>query len=368
MLAEILNYIADKPAFLLFSFWGIVVLTAGTVLTIIYLLLIRAGFLLRRYQHRSMVDEWSPVFRQLRKELEPANYPPISRAQKRLFLETWLKERRHASATFASALDALAGRLALGNSVLDILRPGAFDFLPRQVWLQSTALEVAVFINNKAIRQEIVNLSESEDEAVAVQACSCMARLKMKGHERKIIALMFRFPGRITGIFDQLAAAGGASVLHTVRPFLSRLPENTVINFIQFTEMSGDSGLLPVIEERLAGDTSDEEKAALLRALGALGDIAQRKLCIPFLKHEKAFVRIQAATSLGEIGIEEDIELLKPLLWDQGWWVRYRSAQAILQLLNFDEENFEKLRDEQEDQYAREILVHAYEEHAWHLI
>ena len=56
-----------------------------------------------------------------------------------------------------------------------------------------------------------------------------------------------------------------------------------------------------------------------------------------------------------------------PLLWDFAWWVRYRSAQAILRLMDFNEEDYEALRDSVEDQYAREILIHSYEEHEWHL-
>jgi hypothetical protein len=366
-LTDLFNGLADKPDFYVFSFWGTIILSCGLLVTVLYLIVLRLSFLISRFRLDLIETEWNEVFKYLRRGEEPADYPGLSRAQKTSFLEFWLNERRHADARYGAALDALAQRLALHRTVVDILHVGPFQFLPSRIWLQSIATESAAFMDRPEVRRQLFLLSESDDEFIALQACVSLARLRAPGHEKRLIALLFKFPARVAGIFDSLAKAGSASVLHIVRPFLPRLPSNVVLNFIQLSEESGDPELLPMLIERLQSKPSNEETAALLRAIGTLGSHTERTVVLPYLKNESAYVRLQSAKALGYIGLHEDIEVLMPLLWDIDWWVRYRAARSIIRLMDFDQEELETLREQQADVYAQEILTHAFEEMKWYM-
>jgi HEAT repeat protein len=74
------------------------------------------------------------------------------------------------------------------------------------------------------------------------------------------------------------------------------------------------------------------------------------------LAHENWRVRLHAARALGRIGDRSDIERLTSLLQDREWWVRYRAAEALLDLpflTPIDEEALRSLPD----RFARDIVA-----------
>jgi hypothetical protein len=60
----------------------------------------------------------------------------------------------------------------------------------------------------------------------------------------------------------------------------------------------------------------------------------------------------------------DDAVALEPLLADPQWWVRYRTAQALEHLFRDDAGRLERVRDAQEDRYARDILTQVMAERA----
>jgi HEAT repeat protein len=73
-------------------------------------------------------------------------------------------------------------------------------------------------------------------------------------------------------------------------------------------------------------------------------------------------VRLQAAKALGRIGEHTDVNRLVPLLGDKEWWVRYRSAQALLGMSFFSLTEAEMLRTNLSDRFARDMLAQAIAE------
>ena len=366
-LNDILAFTNTRPTFFVFAFWGSVTLVVFIALTLSYLIFLRIAHLVDSRWEQATREEWDPILRGLREGHQPEELPTISRQQRKIFLEIWLRQRENADGLYAEALDTLARRVDMEAMLLAILRPGRMEFVPRLVWLQAVAISAAVFVRSAEVDRQIMEMTESENEYLAVQACACLARLKVPGFERKIISIMFRFPGEAPDIFDKVSVAGGADVLHVMQAFLPRLPRHTVMNFISLAEKSGDASLLPVLQNRLAVSRNEEEIAALLRTIGRLGDTTQREVILPYLQHPRTFVRIQAAKAMGRIGLPEDRDLLLPLLRDPDWWLRYRAARAIIKLSKFDSGKIEELRAREKDRYASEILKHAQHELEWHL-
>jgi hypothetical protein len=67
-------------------------------------------------------------------------------------------------------------------------------------------------------------------------------------------------------------------------------------------------------------------------------------------------IRLHAARTLGSIGELSDVELLKGLLSDRQWWVRYRAAEALSALPFLTVEQLRALGDACSDPYAGSMV------------
>jgi HEAT repeat protein len=75
------------------------------------------------------------------------------------------------------------------------------------------------------------------------------------------------------------------------------------------------------------------------------------------LAHADWQVRVQAAKALGRIGDRSDVERLVALLADREWWVRYRAAQALVELPWMQRADLEALRASLDDRFAADMLA-----------
>jgi len=73
-------------------------------------------------------------------------------------------------------------------------------------------------------------------------------------------------------------------------------------------------------------------------------------------------VRVQAARALGRVGERSDAERLVALLGDAQWWVRYRAAQALLELPALSRADLDALRASLTDRFAADMLSQAMAE------
>jgi HEAT repeat protein len=66
---------------------------------------------------------------------------------------------------------------------------------------------------------------------------------------------------------------------------------------------------------------------------------------------------VQAAKALGRIGERADTARLVQLLADREWWVRYRAAQALVELPWLKRAELAALASGLEDRYAADMLA-----------
>ena len=102
---------------------------------------------------------------------------------------------------------------------------------------------------------------------------------------------------------------------------------------IEALATSGDYALVPVIAElALAAPDDSEELPRYLRALGTLGHPAARAAIMDGLTRASISARAAAAAAAGQVRLREAADRLTELLDDQEWWVRFRSAEALVNL------------------------------------
>jgi HEAT repeat protein len=107
------------------------------------------------------------------------------------------------------------------------------------------------------------------------------------------------------------------------------------------------------IRKILAATADDEVAAQCLKFLREPSDLPSVR---PRLSHPNWVVRLQAVRALSRFGSKEDLTQLATLLSDSVWWVRYRTAQALLKLMRGDAQLMAELRAQLSDRYALDML------------
>lgn len=337
-----------------------IVLFGLAISSIVLLSFARMLFHFRRLRENRIESIWTPIFEGVSTER-----PPLERYQWAHVLHMWVKLRSQSDASHSEQLEKIAREIGLDKAVFTILTPRGYSIFSRPVWLRSLAITAAQWLPDARIVSSLWGALASNDRNIALRACTSLVSLKAEGFEKAVIKTLFRFPEQAPAITAEIGAVGGGEILHILAPFLDRLPNYTIANFIALAERSTDKSLLPLIIEKLHQYRNSEEAGSLLRAIGNLGGHEERGEVIPFLNHEIPFLRIQAAKALGRIGDLSDIFLITPLLSDKSWWFRYRAAEAIVQLGGQNHAYLQQLINNEDDPTVADILRHVISEQNW---
>ena len=105
-------------------------------------------------------------------------------------------------------------------------------------------------------------------------------------------------------------------------------------------------------------DDADIVAAALLvvRDPAVLPELAR------FADSANADVRQNLAVAYGQLGSVAETDVLMRLLCDPVWWVRYRAAQALIQVKGMTEAGIDAVRARLTDNYALDMLDHVQAE------
>lgn len=341
-------------------FYATLVLMALVIMTTLYLMAIRFTYTVNRNRLARVESSWSLIF-----QFELLETPRIKKRDWPVVLELWTKYRSKSRSPESEKLNAIAIKIGLHRTIYRILRPSSFVLFKRPVWETMLALTAAQWISDDGIEKYVWVALGSRNRNIALRACTTLVRTQAKNFEKAVIRTLFRFSELAPAITIQIGAAGGGKILLLLQPFLDRLPNYTIKNFIALAERSSDPALLPMVIEKLHQSRDNEEAGSLLRAVGNLGGPKEKSIVIPFLEHETTFLRIQAANALGKLGDIEDIPLIIPLLKNKDWWFRYRAAKAIVKLADKDYQFLEVLSTTLNDKNAAETLHHVMIEKQW---
>jgi HEAT repeat protein len=223
----------------------------------------------------------------------------------------------------------------------------------------------AQWLPSQSLMRYVYEAAESDNVYVAVHACACLTRLKAANYEQEVVTLLFRFPDQIAYITAELSQAGATEILQLMEPFIDDMPADMATHFLALADFSKDKNLMPLLIRRLAITDEGREIAIIVRNIGRLGDSSHLKLIRSFVNHEFDYVRIQALKSVGKLGNEEDVDLILPLLSDKEWWVRYRAARALINLLKQDSDAIQTLLNQLTDKFAKDIITHVFTEIKW---
>ncbi len=115
----------------------------------------------------------------------------------------------------------------------------------------------------------------------------------------------------------------------------------------------------PIIREWLRSSPDERLVSTCLQVMSHQADLD----CVrPLLVHPRWHLRMQAAATLGRLGMPGDEQRLIGMLSDSQWWVRYRAAGGLLQLSFVGAVRLRQIQRTQSDAYARDIITHVLAE------
>jgi len=340
---------------------------ALTLLLLIVVLSMRVSLRLRERRRQRFSAVWPPILADA-VDVATSDLPKLARRDLPDFLLLW-------NHLHESLLDESKDRL---NQIARALRVGQVALGMLQSWNLRDRLVAIVTLGElreHSAWDELWRMTQHEGALVSLAAARSLVLIDAGKAVPQIIPLLLTRadwpPARVAEmlqtagadvISDQLADAAVKSALEETAGNADgdgNSEPNYAARLVRYLELAHNTSALPAARTIAQSSHDPQVLAACLRLLKSAEDLTIARQC---LAHEDWRVRVQAATALGRIGEDDDENRLASLLSDRQWWVRYRAAQALVNLPSMRESKLAIIQAAQTNPFARDILAHVMAE------
>jgi hypothetical protein len=113
--------------------------------------------------------------------------------------------------------------------------------------------------------------------------------------------------------------------------------------------------------EQLLTHSKIEFRTSALKAISYLGKISSHQHILPFVHSQNWQERLMVCKVLGAIRDESFIPLLKKLMCDKSWWVRFQAGKSILKYKDY-RKILESIIEQSDDHYASDMAKQCLQE------
>ena len=341
-----LDFLSGADFKLVFAFWLGVTVLVMTLVTLTVILVMRQLVARKERWHRRAADHWGRILVDVSHggHVKPASLPPRDVSG---FIEAWNGIHAKLDGAESPALQAFAGSIGLEQRLHSMLERGGFH--ERVVTIIALG-----YLKSRAHFDRIARLLDDSSSIVSL----CAARTIMQIDPGRAVSLlvphiMTRGDWSQDGVADILREAGPDSVSQQLGTAALQANADVAPRMVRFLAGVSREAAAPVIRQLVVTPNDDHLVSTCLQVLA---DPADLDLVRPLLAHPRWHVRMHAASALGRLGEPGDEQRLLPLLADPQWWVRYRAAQALVKLPFMKEAAMRRIRDNQTDRFACDIL------------
>jgi HEAT repeat protein len=333
-------------------------LVAGIAVLLLFAcaLTLRAVHALGKRQLIRLRGRWWPIFAEVvssERFVESASLPTLRFGHKKVVLREWSRFRGLVQGQATVSLNVLADRLGLLTMARRRMRR-------RSINDRLLAVRVLGQVRDRESWESIDAMVEDPNIAVSLTAATALVDIDADRAIPRIIPLIARFARWPRTQVGRLLNHAGPDIVSTrLCREIADAPDDEAARLLQYIE-SAYPGDINAVAERLL--KTREDPAILSAALkAACGRICPERIA-ELSRHEVWYVRMHAAALLGRAGKPEDLTALEPLLSDKEWWVRYRTAQAIVASPYIGPQALRRIAARQTDRFARDILQQAMAE------
>ena len=289
-------------------------------------------------RRRNMVDVWRPLLAESLVEV-PATLPSIHPRDHVLFLYLWNSLQESIKGDASGQLNDVARRAGMDTVAVRLLHTGR---LRRQL----LAVATLGHLKEASVWDELVQLAHADNAFLAIEAARAMVRIRPKAAIPLLIPLISaRSDWSPLKVMALLNEAGADLVATALAQATVSAPSHIAARLIRLLASLRSPYALPIIRQLMNEQKPAEDViAASLSFFGECSDPQDLPMVRVHLTHPTWYVRVQAATALGKIGLEEDEARLIGLLGDSYWWVRYRAAEALSNLPSMTEVKMAELQ------------------------
>lgn len=333
------------------AFWTGLGALLLTVLLGLQILRLRMALRLRERQEARALAKWRPLLNAATMGEVPDSLPPLERNERLPLLKAWVHLQASMRGDAQDALNDMARRLALDAFARDRLARG------RRAE-QLLACLVLGYLRDTRAWPYLQNLARLRDDTLALNAMWAMARIDPQAASASLIKTFIEQDhwaiSRVIGILQEAREAAAIALTHLL-PGLDTMHLTRALRIAEAMRLNLPAGLL-------AKALHSQSVSVIVAGLRSVADPANIGEVRALLAHEDWQVRLQAVKALGRIGSRADASLLLPALQDRQWWVRYRAAQALLDLPGVSEKDLDSLRASLPDRFAIDMLAQAMAE------
>lgn len=337
-----------------FAFWLGVAVAVLTLVMLSVIIVMRQLVLLREANHARAVARWRPIIEAGTAD-GSAQVPKLPNRDVPGFIEVWNAVHESLHGATSAHLARIAGETGLEAHLFRVLSGPSFHD-------RVTALIALGHVKSK---ESLDRVSQHiNDQSPIMSLCAARALLQIDPEQAvpqlvpHIVSRQDWSQGTIATILQETAGPRIAgplteATLHANADIAPRL--------IRFLQGVSPEAARPIIREALTSSADDHMVAACLQLLSNKDDLDSVR---PLLQHPRWHVRMQAAVTLGRLGVPGDEKRLMAMLTDEQWWVRYRAAHALVSLTFMKTEQIRHIQKSQTDPYAQDIISHVLAERA----
>jgi HEAT repeat protein len=299
--------------------FGAAVLTVLLVLQIIVLRELRAA---RERRRQLFLQRWRPLVYDAMAG-GTVSWPRVARRDAETLLWFWNQLQETVRGDAKTALTHVAAQIGLDELALRRLRG-------RSIARRLLAIVTLGNMRDPKYWHLVVPLAQDAHAPVSLAAAQALIRINGQRAVRDLMPLFAqRADWPVTRALALLEQVEPAVVTKAIEKALPKADDAASLRLIEFVAAGDSVALQSVMVQRLGHSRDPQMWANVLRHVNDPAHLGLvRQACV----HPVWFVRVQAANALGRMGGPDDVARLLRLLGDEQWWVRYRTAEALLKL------------------------------------
>lgn len=295
--------------------------------------LLLLGILLLRFirhnkdrRRRVVTETWRPLLAQCVIEV-PDTLPPLTDRDRLVLLYLWNHCYESIRGEARANLKELARRTGTDQLAKQLLHA-------RRLRRRLLAVVTLGHLQERSVWNDLAAMLQADNAFVSLVAAKALLHIDAKAAIPLLIPVISRrndwSPLKVVAMFEPAGADIAAEAIANAA--CEAAPEIGARLIRHLAATQSQHGLPPLRALLQKGLPSDDVLAACLFLFGECSDPRDVATIRTHLSHPTWFVRLQAVSALGKVGVEEDESRLLALLEDEHWWVCYRAAEALSNL------------------------------------
>ena len=353
VLFSVLESISDPV--LKYLAFSVLTITGLVLLLLAQVIVYRLYSVYQDKHNRAAKRIWRPVLAEMM-VADPVDVPLLKRRHQHAFLREWNRFHTVLRGDAHQRLQKLARKTRLDYIAHRYIKRGGMREL-----LQG--IVTLGHMRDYSIWNLLIDLVDSEHPVISLTAAQALVDIDSKNAMKFLIPYVIkRRDWPIARVAMMLKSADPVELFAIVEDAINHAPPEDIPFLLKFL---GTSHFDPVIRNIFLHLGSSEDSQIISACIDAAKDANGLEIARRHVEHPAWHVRLHVAKALGRLGTLEDVDRLVQLLSDPEWWVRYRSAQAISSMPFISLDDMQRICDESDDRYARDIMAQVMSEREW---